>query len=37
MGGGDTKTYYFGNILLEKLRIFNGEKKTPARLKAEAE
>lgn len=37
MGGADTKTYYFGNMLLEKLRIWNGEKKTAARLKAERE
>jgi hypothetical protein len=37
MAGGDSKTYYFGNMLLEKLRIWNGEKKTPARVKAEKE
>jgi hypothetical protein len=37
MGGADTETYYFGNMLLEKLRIWNGEKKTEAREKAEKE
>lgn len=37
MGGGDSETYYFGNMLLEKLRIWNGEKKTKTREKAEQE
>lgn len=37
MGGGDSEAYYFGNMLLEKLRIWNGEKKTKAREKAEVE
>ncbi|KAF1998769.1 hypothetical protein P154DRAFT_243989 [Amniculicola lignicola CBS 123094] len=37
MGGGDTDSYYFGNVLLEKLRIWNQEKKTAAREKAEKE
>ena len=35
MGGGNSESYYFGTILLEKLRIWNGEKKTAARIKAE--
>ncbi|KAK3208930.1 hypothetical protein GRF29_69g146457 [Pseudopithomyces chartarum] len=35
MGGGESATYYFGTILLEKLRIWNGEKKTTARENAE--
>jgi hypothetical protein len=35
MGGGDTETYYWANVLLEKLRIWKGEKKTKAREKAE--
>ncbi|KAF2113158.1 hypothetical protein BDV96DRAFT_688787 [Lophiotrema nucula] len=37
MGGADNEAYYFGNILLEKLTIWNGEKKTKAREKAEQE
>jgi hypothetical protein len=37
MGGADTESYYFGNMLLEKLRIWNGEKNTEARGKAEKE
>lgn len=37
MGGGDSAPYYYGNMLLEKLRIWNGEKKTTAREKAEKE
>lgn len=37
MGGADSETYYFGNMLLEKLRIWNGEKKTKARENAEKE
>ncbi|PVI05510.1 hypothetical protein DM02DRAFT_724936 [Periconia macrospinosa] len=37
MAGGESQTYYYGNMLLEKLRIWNGEKKTKAREKAEEE
>ncbi|KAF2877286.1 hypothetical protein BDV95DRAFT_589886 [Massariosphaeria phaeospora] len=37
MGGGNSESYYFGKMLLEKLRIWNDEKKTKAREKAEAE
>lgn len=37
MGSGDSTTYYWGNMLLEKLRILKGEKKTAARKKAEEE
>lgn len=35
MGGGDSEAFYFGTILLEKLRIWNGEKKTATRVNAE--
>lgn len=35
MGGGDSPVYYWGNVLLEKLRIANGEKKTKSRREAE--
>ena len=35
MGGGDSPVYYWGNVLLEKLRIANGEKKTKGRKEAE--
>ena len=35
MGGGDSPVYYWGNVLLEKLRIANGEKKTKSRKEAE--
>ena len=34
-GGGDSPCYYWGNVLLEKLRIHNGEKKSKPRLEAE--
>ncbi|KAJ4292038.1 hypothetical protein N0V90_009937 [Kalmusia sp. IMI 367209] len=37
MRGGDSASYYFGNMLLEKLRIWDGQKKTKAREKAEEE
>lgn len=37
MGGGDSESYYYGNMLLEKMRIWTGEKKTKAREKAEEE
>lgn len=35
MGGGDSQTFYYGTMLLEKLRIWNGEKKSKAREEAE--
>ena len=35
MGGGDSPVYYWGYVLLEKLRIANGEKKTKSRKEAE--
>ncbi|KAF6220316.1 hypothetical protein HO133_003448 [Letharia lupina] len=35
MGGGDSPCYYWGNAMLEKLRIYNGEKKSKPRLEAE--
>ena len=37
MGGGDSESYYYGNMLLEKMRIWTGEKKGKAREKAEEE
>jgi hypothetical protein len=37
MSGGDSQTFYYGTMLLEKLRIWNGEKKSKAREKAEDE
>lgn len=37
MGGGDSETFYYGNMLLEKMRIWSGEKKTKSREKAEEE
>lgn len=37
MGGVDSESYYFGNMLLQKLRIWNGEKKTKTREAAEKE
>jgi hypothetical protein len=37
MGGGDSETYYYGNMLLEKMRIWSGEKKSKTREKAEEE
>lgn len=37
MGGGDSPCYYWGYILLEKLRIYNNEKKSKPREKAEQE
>ncbi|KAH6621694.1 hypothetical protein C7974DRAFT_396985 [Boeremia exigua] len=37
MAGGDSQTFYYGTMLLEKLRIWNGEKKSKAREKAEDE
>ena len=35
MGGADSPVYYWGTVLLEKLRIANGEKKTRSRKEAE--
>ena len=35
MGGGDSPCYYWGYVLLEKLRIYNGEKTSKPRLEAE--
>ncbi len=35
MGGGDSPCYYWGYVMLEKLRIYNGEKKSKPRLEAE--
>ncbi len=37
MGGGDSPCYYWGYFILEKLRIFNNEKKSKPRLRAEEE
>jgi hypothetical protein len=37
MGGGDSESYYYGNMLCEKMRIWEGGKKTKTREKAEAE
>lgn len=37
MGGGDSPCYYWGSVLLEKLRIYNGEKKSKTRVQAEEE
>jgi len=36
-GGGDSPCYYWGYVILEKLRIFNNEKKSKPRLRAEEE
>ena len=35
MGGGDSPCYYWGNVMLEKMRIFNKEKKSKASLETE--
>ena len=35
MGGGDSPCYYWGYVMLEKLRIYDGEKKSKPRLEAE--
>ena len=35
MGGGDCPSYYWGYVLCEKLRIWEGAKKTKAREEAE--
>ncbi|CAO1598690.1 hypothetical protein XANCAGTX0491_002450 [Xanthoria calcicola] len=37
MGGGDSPVYYWGYVLLEKLRIWEGGKKSKAREEAEIE
>lgn len=37
MGGGDSPAYYWGYVLLEKLRIWEGGKKTKAREEAESQ
>ncbi|KAL9016197.1 MAG: hypothetical protein Q9180_008816 [Flavoplaca navasiana] len=37
MGGGDSPAYYWGYVLLEKLRIWEGGKKSKAREEAEIE
>ena len=35
MGAGDSPCYYWGYVMLEKLRIYNGDKKSKPRLEAE--
>ncbi|KAG7001496.1 glutamate carboxypeptidase [Physcia stellaris] len=35
MGGGDSPSYYWGYVLCEKLRVWEGAKKTKARVEAE--
>lgn len=37
MDGGDSESYYYGNMFLEKMRIWTGDKKSKAREKAEQE
>ena len=37
MDGGDSESYYYGNILLEKMRKWTGDKRSKAREKAEQE
>lgn len=37
MGGGDSETFYYGNMLLEKMRIWSGGKKSKTREKVEVE
>ena len=37
MGGGDSESYYYDTMLLEKMRIWNSEKKIKTREKAEQE
>lgn len=37
MGGGDSPCYYWGYVMLEKLRVWNGEKKSKPRARAEEE
>lgn len=35
MGAGDSPCYYWGYVMLEKLRLYNGGKKSKSRLEAE--
>ena len=35
MGGGDSPVYYWGNVVLEKLRVAGGERKGKGRVEAE--
>ena len=37
MGGGDSPCYYWGYVMLEKLRIYDGQRKTKTREQAEQE
>lgn len=37
MGGGDSESYYYGNMLLEKIRIWSVERNSKARERAEEE
>ncbi|KAG6999530.1 hypothetical protein G7Y79_00034g069530 [Physcia stellaris] len=37
MAGGDSPCYYWGYVLLEKMRVWKGEKKSKARERAEGE
>ncbi|KAL8820939.1 MAG: hypothetical protein Q9191_007412 [Dirinaria sp. TL-2023a] len=37
LGGGDSPCYYWGYVMLEKLRIHHNEKKSKPRMKAEEE
>ena len=37
MGGGDSPCYYWGYVMLEKLRVYNNEKKSKPRLRTEEE
>ena len=35
MGGGDSPVYYWGYVMLEKMRVWKGESKTRGRKEAE--
>ena len=35
MGGGDSPVYYWGYVMLEKMRMWKGESKTKGRKEAE--
>lgn len=37
MGGGDSPCYYWGYVMLEKLRVWGGERKSKPRMRAEEE
>ncbi|KAL6719770.1 hypothetical protein ACLMJK_001691 [Lecanora helva] len=37
MGGGDKPCYYWGNVMLEKMRVWEGKRKSKARVRAEEE